>query len=113
MTEPADRAVLLLQRVWEPLLKSRAVAQQLEAVPLGTEPPAEATERIAYGILVAALEEGLVTALQHAMDVLKRFSAPAGPLGDEWLRKQEGKLSREGPLRLYGLEPGCTPRWMR
>jgi hypothetical protein len=43
---------------------------------------------------VAALEEGLVTTLQHAMDVLKRFSAPAGPLGEEWLSDQERRLGR-------------------
>jgi len=40
-------------------------------------------------VLVAALEEGLVTTLQHAMDVLKRFSGPAGLLGEQWLNKQE------------------------
>jgi hypothetical protein len=74
------------------------VAQQLEASPSSEpEPPAEAAERIAYGILAAALEEGLVTALQRAMDVLKRFSLPPGPLGEQWLSEQEGKLSREGP----------------
>ena len=39
-----------------------------------------------------ALEEGLVSTLQHAMDVLKLFSAPAGPLGEQWLREQEKKL---------------------
>src|SRR5262245_2414052 len=33
MTEPADRAVLLLQRVSELLLESRAIVQQLEVVP--------------------------------------------------------------------------------
>jgi hypothetical protein len=94
MTEPTDRAVLLLQRVRELLLESRAVAQQLAAGPSEPEPPAEAAERIAYGILVAALEEGLVTTLQHAMDVLKRFSAPAGPLGEEWLSDQERRLGQ-------------------
>src|SRR5215471_8129014 len=33
MTEPADRAVLLLQKVSELLLESRAIVQQLEVVP--------------------------------------------------------------------------------
>jgi hypothetical protein len=94
MTEPTDRAVLLLQRVRELLLESRVVAQQLEAVPSGDESPADAAERIAYGILVAALEEGLVTTLQHATDVLKRFSAPAGPLGEQWLSEQERRLGQ-------------------
>jgi len=51
-----------------------------------------AAERIAHGVLVATLEEGLVTTLQHAMDVLTRFSTPAGPLGEHWLSEQEKKL---------------------
>ena len=58
MTEPADRAVLPLQNVSELLLESRAIVQQLEVVPDG-ESSADAADRIAYGILVAALEEGL------------------------------------------------------
>jgi hypothetical protein len=91
MTEPADRAVLLLQKVNELLLESRAIAQQLEAAPEERESSAD---RIAYGILVAALEEGLVTTIRHALDVLKRFSAPAGMLGDQWLSKQERRLGK-------------------
>ena len=92
MSDAADRAVQLLQRVRELLLECRAVVDQLSASPTSAAPPAAAAERIAYGVLVAALEEGLVTTLQHAMDVLKRFSAPAGPLGEQWLSEQENKL---------------------
>jgi len=91
LTEPADRAVLLLQKVSELLLESRAIVQKLEVVPDG-ESSADAADRIAYGILVAALQEGLVTTIRHALDVLKRFSAPAGMLGENWLREQEGRL---------------------
>src|SRR5215470_16967533 len=81
MKEPADRAVLLLQKVSELLLESRAIVKELEAVPDG-ESSADGADRIAFGILVAALEEGLVNTIRHALDVLKRFSAPAGILGD-------------------------------
>ena len=95
MTEPAERAVLLLQKVSELLLESRAIVQQLEVVPEG-ESSADAADRIAYGILVAALEEGLVTTIRHALDVLKRFRAPAGPLGEGWLRDQEKQLGGRG-----------------
>jgi hypothetical protein len=59
-TEPTDRAVLLFQRTRELLLDCRAAAEQLGAGPAGQEPPAAAAERIADGVLVAALEEGLV-----------------------------------------------------
>ena len=93
MKEPPDRAVPLLQKVSELLLESRASAQQLEVVPEG-ESSADAADRIAYGILVAGLEEGLVTTIRHTLDILKRFSAPAGMLGEQWLREQEGRLGK-------------------
>jgi len=57
MKEPADRAVLLLQKVSELLLESRAIVKELEVVPDG-ESSADTADRIAYGVLVAALEEG-------------------------------------------------------
>jgi hypothetical protein len=40
--------------------------------------------------LGAKLEEGLGTILQHAMDVLGRFSTPAGVLGEQWLHPAAG-----------------------
>jgi hypothetical protein len=54
MMEPTDRAVLLLQRVSKLLLESRTVVQQPEVVP-DCESSADAADRIAYGMLVAAL----------------------------------------------------------
>ncbi len=106
MTEPADRAVLLLQRVSELLLESRAIVKELEVVPDG-ESSADAADRIAYGILVAALEEGLVNRSRHALDVLKRFNAPAGALGEQWLNEQETKLRRGIPKPIDG-PPGSV-----
>ena len=94
--EAADRAVLLLQRLNELLLESRAIAQQLEVVPEARESSADAADRIAYGILVASLEQGLVRTLRDAVNVLKRFSAPAGMLGEDWLSEQENKLRERG-----------------
>src|SRR5215472_8304775 len=96
MTEPADRAVLLLQRVGKLLLESRAIAQQLEVVP-EAESSADAANPIAYGVLVAGLEEGLVNTIRHALDLLKRFSAPAGLLGQRWLDEQKKTLEDSEP----------------
>ena len=95
MTEPADRAVLLLEKVSELLVESRAIGKELEVVPDG-ESSADTADRIAYGILVAALEEGLVNTIRHALDVLKRFRPPAGMLGEQWLREQETRLLDAG-----------------
>src|SRR5262245_48989119 len=94
MQEPADRTVLLLQRVSELLLESRVIVKELEVVPDG-ESLADSADRIAYGILVAGLEEGLVNTIRHALDVLKRFSASAGALGEKWLIEQGSKLRPE------------------
>jgi len=60
---------------------------------------ADAADWIAYGILVAALEEGPVTTLRDAVNVLKRFSAPAGMLGESWLREEKKKLREPGWFR--------------
>ena len=95
MNSPEDRAVRLLQRTSDLLLECRAVASQLQES-RDADHPGEAAERIAYGVLVAALEEGLVTTVQHALDVLKRFSAPAGSLGEQWLGEQEKKIGEHG-----------------
>jgi hypothetical protein len=102
--EPTDLAVTLLRETRGLLLKCRAVAEQLGTAPPGDELAAAAAERIAYGVLVAAIEEGLVSTLQHATDVLRRFSAPAGPLGEGWLGEQERRLREgaDGPVDLAG-----------
>jgi len=75
----------------ELLLDCPAAAEQLGTSPASREPPAAAAERIVYGVLVATLEEGLVTT-QHAMDVLRQFGGPAGPFVEQRLREQERKL---------------------
>src|SRR5262249_53346036 len=88
-SEPTDCVVLLLKRAGKLLLECRALAQQLEQEPEG-ESVAAAAERHTYGFLVAALEEGLVTTLQHAIWVMEQYTGALGPLGAErWLRGQE------------------------
>jgi hypothetical protein len=61
-SQPADRAVVLLQETRELLLQCRAVAEPLGAGPPGDERATGAAERIAYSVLVAAIEEGLAGA---------------------------------------------------
>jgi hypothetical protein len=92
------------------MIECRAVAAQLEAAS-GQESQPAAAERIAYGVLVASLEEGFVTTLQHAMDVLRRFGTPAGALGEQWLSEQEssGGGSPDGPADLARRSWAATP----
>jgi len=67
---------------------------------------------MAYDVLVAALEEGLGNTVRHALDVLKRFSAPAGVLGEQWLIEQERKIGacgkKIGPGEEDRLAQGAT-----
>jgi hypothetical protein len=102
-TDPAAGAVVLLQRVKELLIECRAVATQLAAASV-QESQAATAERIAYGVLVGALEEGLVTTLRHAVDVLRRFSAPAGALGG-----RNGSRSRRRPSGRGSGSPEMVP----
>src|SRR5215813_7051793 len=89
----ADRSVLLLQKVSELLLESRAIAQELEVVP-DRESSADAADRIAYGILVAALEEGLVSTIgtrwTNSSDSVRR----RGYSGNSGSASKRGSLSR-------------------
>jgi hypothetical protein len=41
-----------------------------------------------------AIEAGLVRTMEDAVTVLKRASAPLGPMGAEWLEAQERLLKR-------------------
>ena len=44
--------------------------------------------RLLYYALTGAIEEGLVRTAEGALKVLRHASAPLGPMGAEWLRRQ-------------------------
>ena len=52
-------------------------------------------ERLLYYALVDALEAGLVRAAEDALTVLRQASQPLGPMGAEWLKRQEHGLEGE------------------
>jgi hypothetical protein len=58
----------------------------------GATSPLDAAERIAYGVLVAAFEEGLVTTLQHAIRRTQAIQRTCQPLGEQWVNDQEERL---------------------
>jgi hypothetical protein len=49
-------------------------------------------ERLLYYALVGALEAGLVRTAEDALTVLRQASQPLGPMGAEWLARQERDL---------------------
>ena len=51
-------------------------------------------ERLLYFALVGALEAGLVRTAEDALTVLRQASQPLGPMGAEWLKRQERRLDQ-------------------
>jgi len=105
MKEPTDRAVHLLQRGSELLLESRQIVKELEVVP-DSESSAYTADRIAYGILAAALEEGLVSDWSGIFLCAQPAQKPAAttrPRMRSW-----SVTSREMVVGGAGLEP-ATP----
>jgi hypothetical protein len=89
--EPAARAHALLERLFAILHECRALVPQLERGPDGESTSGEA-ERLLYYALVGAIEEGLVRTAEDALKVLRHASQPLGPIGAEWLNRQERHL---------------------
>jgi hypothetical protein len=62
------------------------------AGPTDPEPVSAQAERLLYFALVGALEAGLVRTAEDALTVLRQASQPLGPMGAEWLQRQERDL---------------------
>ena len=90
--EPAAQAHALLERLFALLHDCRAVVPQLEAARTDPEPVSAQAERLLYFALVGALEAGLVRTAEDALTVLRQASQPLGPMGAEWLKRQERDL---------------------
>ena len=90
--EPAAQAHALLERLFALLHDCRAVVPQLEAAGPEPESVSGQAERLLYYALVGALEAGLVRTAEDALTVLRQASQPLGPMGAEWLARQERNL---------------------
>jgi hypothetical protein len=90
--EPAARAVALVERLFALLHDCRALVPQLEGAGAESESVSAQAERLLYYALVGALEAGLVRTAEDALTVLRQASAPLGPMGAEWLARQEREL---------------------
>ncbi len=88
---PEAVAHAVVRRIFEVLHECRAVLPKLEAAHAPESASAQ-TERLLYLALLGALEAGLVRTMEDALTVLRQASQPLGPMGDEWLRSQEGLL---------------------
>jgi hypothetical protein len=87
--EPAAQAHALVERLFALLHDFRALVPQLEGAGLDPEPVSRQAERLLYYALVGAIEAGLVRTAEDALTVLRQASQPLGPMGAEWLKRQE------------------------
>jgi hypothetical protein len=80
-----------VERLFTLLRDCRAAVPQLEAGGESESMSVQA-ERLLYYALVGAIEAGLVRTAEDALTVLRQASQPLGPMGAEWLRRQERDL---------------------
>jgi hypothetical protein len=73
------------------LLECRGVVRDLEPGHARQESPSTEAERLLYFGLVGAIEDGLVRTAEDVLTVLRQAHAPLGPMGEAWMRKQEGE----------------------
>jgi hypothetical protein len=82
-----DRLEALLEEV-------HALGQQLER-PRPNESASAEAERILYFTLVSAVEAGLIRTMEDVLSVLRQASEPLGPMGAEWMDRQDRALKRD------------------
>jgi hypothetical protein len=90
----AARAHALIERVAALLEESNALRRALER-PRRTESASVESERLLYLALTCAIEAGLIRTVEELLNVLRLAGEPVGPMGAEWLARQERALTRE------------------
>ncbi len=90
--ESTARAVALMEHLFAILHECRALVPLPKAAGTDTEPVSAQAERLLYYALVGAIEAGLVRTAEDALTVLRQASQPLGPMGAEWLKRQEREL---------------------
>ena len=91
---PAARAHSLIERVAALLEESNALRRALER-PRRAELASTESERLLYFALTGAIEAGLIRTVEELLNVLRLAGEPVGPMGAEWLARQERALTRE------------------
>ena len=91
--DPKEQAHGFIDRLEALLEEVHTFGRQLERPRPHESANAEA-ERILYFTLVSAIEAGLIRTMEDVLSVLRRASAPLGPMGAEWLARQERALKR-------------------
>ena len=87
--DAGDRAPALVERLFALLHECRAIVRELEPNADRAQSKSAEAERLLYYAPAGALEEGLVQTAEHVLTVLRQADAPLGPMGEEWLKRQE------------------------
>jgi hypothetical protein len=93
--EPAAQAHALLERLVALLHDCHALGLQLDASRTDLGPVSALAERLPYYAVLIAIEAGLGRMAEDALTALRQASRPRGPMGEEWLRRQERGLEGE------------------
>jgi hypothetical protein len=95
--DPEAQAHDLIERVATLLDQCHALRQQLEVPREPTEPPSAEALHLLYDALTGVLEASLIQAMKDVLTLLRQASMPLGPMGTEWLARQERAIKREDP----------------
>jgi hypothetical protein len=78
-----------MERVLGLVRECRVVLRNLERPGEAGESSSAEAERILYFTLKSAIGAGLIRTMEDAVRVLRHASQPLGPMGAEWLERQE------------------------
>jgi len=90
--EPTAQAQAIMERVLRLVTDCCMALRALEHPPKASESSSAEAKRIIYFTLISAFDAGLIKAMEDAVKVLRHASQPLGPMGAEWLERQEQKL---------------------
>jgi len=85
----------LIERIAAFLEEVHMLRQQLEHPQVAKESASGEAERLFQFAIAAALEAGLVRTMEEVLLILRLASQPLGPMGAEWLERQEQRLKGE------------------
>ena len=73
----------------------RVVLRALERPGEAGESSSADAERILYFTLMSAIDDGLIRTMEDVLRVLRQASQPLGPMGADWLARQQRSLKRD------------------
>jgi hypothetical protein len=95
--DPEALAHALIDHIAAILNEAHELGCRLQVPSQPKESSSAEAHRGLYFALASAIEAGLVRTMEDVLSVLRQASQPLGPMGAEWLERQERVLKREDP----------------